>query len=236
MSDLPPGAPPVTETQPLQGEPRVCPLAVVSLVLGVLLCLGCVTGVPAVVCGHIALGQIRRAGGALTGRGLAIGGLVTGYASIALTIVMALVMALAMPARLHARDEACEVACASNLHTIGSGCMQYAETHDGRLPDRLSQLYRQGFIMDLEVFVCPATGRESPSPDLIDEWTDYEYVAGLATSDDVQSIVACDKDGNHRGGRNVLYLDGHVEWEPRGCCCTSAPADGDEYELGPEPE
>ena len=59
-------------------------LAIASLVLGCagLACCG-VTSLPAVICGHIALGQLNRAGGAQAGRGLAIAGLVLGYLMVA---------------------------------------------------------------------------------------------------------------------------------------------------------
>jgi len=73
--------------------PRTNTLAIVSLVTG--FC----CSIAAVVTGHIALGQIKRTGEA--GRGLAIAGLVLGYASIALTtllLILALVFAAAVSA------------------------------------------------------------------------------------------------------------------------------------------
>jgi len=73
--------------------PRTNTLAIVSLVTG--FC----CSIAAVVTGHIALGQIKRTGEA--GRGLAIAGLVLGYASIAITtllLILALVFAAAVSA------------------------------------------------------------------------------------------------------------------------------------------
>ena len=68
-------------------------LAVASLVCGIcslllmFTCwLGILAGVPAVICGHLSLGQLRRTGGVQQGRGMAIAGLVTGYLSIAATL------------------------------------------------------------------------------------------------------------------------------------------------------
>lgn len=64
--------------------PRTCGLATASLVLGII---GCgVTGVVAVVLGHIAMRTIKRSGGALTGGGLAIAGLILGYLQVAAII------------------------------------------------------------------------------------------------------------------------------------------------------
>lgn len=74
-----------------RAEPRVSPLAVVSLVCGVLgLCL-CLPAIPGVICGHIALGQIKREPHLYRGRELAVAGLVINYIAIALS-VLALVL------------------------------------------------------------------------------------------------------------------------------------------------
>ena len=70
--------------------------AVWSLVLGILsLCGGVfVTGVPAIICGHVSLGRIRRSNGTLEGRGIAIGGLATGYVGIILPIIFIVIMGM----------------------------------------------------------------------------------------------------------------------------------------------
>jgi hypothetical protein len=65
-------------------------LATAAFVLGILgLCTG-FAGIPAVICGHLALNRINRAGGTLRGKGLATAGLVIGYIGIGLLIVAAL--------------------------------------------------------------------------------------------------------------------------------------------------
>ncbi len=82
--------------------PTVSPLAVVSLVLGILsvlfalLGLCCFLGLPgiplgiaAAVCGHLALRQVRH--GRHTGRGPTLVGLITGYAGAALALVLTVV-------------------------------------------------------------------------------------------------------------------------------------------------
>jgi len=64
-------------------------LAVVSLVSGILgwIVLPWIGSLVAIVTGHLARGEIRRSPGALDGDGMAIAGLVLGYAMFALTIV-----------------------------------------------------------------------------------------------------------------------------------------------------
>ena len=75
-----PAPPPVAQTNSL---------AIVSLIAGILawtLCPG--LGAPiAIICGHIAKGQIRDSMGRMTGDGLATAGLVLGYIEIALALI-----------------------------------------------------------------------------------------------------------------------------------------------------
>jgi hypothetical protein len=67
------------------------PLAVASLVLGFLSCtmFGIISGIPAVICGHISLSKFRRDPKRyITGKRLAISGLFLGYTGIVITIVI----------------------------------------------------------------------------------------------------------------------------------------------------
>jgi hypothetical protein len=68
--------------------------AIASLVLGILAITsaGPLAGVPAVICGHIALNQMRTSRRVQSGEGMAIAGLILGYISIALTIILFLVI------------------------------------------------------------------------------------------------------------------------------------------------
>lgn len=65
--------------------PRTSTLAVWSLILGIL---GMITlGIPsiaAIICGHLSKGKIRKSGGLLAGKGLAVTGLVLGYIGLIL--------------------------------------------------------------------------------------------------------------------------------------------------------
>ena len=64
------------------------PLAIISLVSGILgwTFLPLLGSIVAVITGHIARGEIRRAPDRLEGDGLAIGGLILGYASILMAV------------------------------------------------------------------------------------------------------------------------------------------------------
>jgi hypothetical protein len=77
VTTTPPPAPPAYSAQAV--APRTNVLAIVALVLGIFVPIG------GIICGHIALGQIKRTGEA--GHGLALAGTIIGYAFTALGII-----------------------------------------------------------------------------------------------------------------------------------------------------
>jgi hypothetical protein len=86
----------------VQAPPRTSPLAVWSLVLGILslLCFSFITGIPAIICGHMGRSKIRDSQGALKGEGLALAGLILAYISIAI-FVLGMIAAIALPNFAH---------------------------------------------------------------------------------------------------------------------------------------
>ena len=109
--------------------PKNSGLAIWSLVLGILglTCFWLFTGIPAVICGHMAHSRIKRSAGALTGEGLALAGLITGYSSIALSIfIIPLMAAIAIPNFVKARTTAQTNACIANLRQIEGAIQQWA--------------------------------------------------------------------------------------------------------------
>ena len=96
-------------------------LAISSLVLGILsfVCFSILTAIPGVICGHKALSQIKRSGGALAGKGMAIAGLIMGYIAIVLAMItIPILLSVAIPNFLKARDQAQRQACISQLRAI----------------------------------------------------------------------------------------------------------------------
>jgi competence protein ComGC len=116
----------------ISAEPKNCGLAMWSLVLGILaivlsvVCIGPLLGIPAVICGHMAYSRIKRSAGALEGGGLALGGLITGYVSIAMVPLIGMMAAIAIPNFVKARSTAQMHACIANLQLIDGAKQQWA--------------------------------------------------------------------------------------------------------------
>jgi len=136
MNQPPPALPPHPQP-PVQA--KNCGLAITSLVLGLSsLIFSIITGLPAVICGHIALGKIKRAQGSLSGNGMAITGLVLGYISFPLTIV-AIAAALLTPLILKSQKKA-EIATNShNAKQLFLALFDYHQDFD-TFPDSLDEL------------------------------------------------------------------------------------------------
>ena len=106
----PPGAPTVTVpvSRPVVLPPSMpyrqsCGLALTSMVLGLfsLVCLGPFAGVPAIICGFVALGKINRSNGTLTGQGQAITGIITGFISLLMILFWIMFLSVAGHRRVH---------------------------------------------------------------------------------------------------------------------------------------
>ena len=82
--------PPVPASAPAAPASSTSALAVVSLIAGIFswILMPFIAGVVAVICGHMARGEIKRSNGTLEGDGLAIAGLVLGYLSIAMLLLI----------------------------------------------------------------------------------------------------------------------------------------------------
>lgn len=99
MSSEPPPSPGLPPSVPgvVPPSPGIARAALVCGILSVS-CLGCVAGVPAIICGHLAQSRINRSGGALGGGGLALAGLIMGYVSLALSVLLVpLISAMILP-------------------------------------------------------------------------------------------------------------------------------------------
>lgn len=125
----------VTPVAPLAFPPPPAPVvasetsgkAVASLICGIIgIFPFCVI---AIILGHIAVSQIGKSAGRLTGKGVAIAGLVLGYLGLAAIPFMLIIAAIAIPNLLHARISANEAVAAGNVRNIVSAEISYSTLH-----------------------------------------------------------------------------------------------------------
>ena len=136
-----PLAPPVVTPGPipLAGTPGKTGLATASLVLGILSFFTCfLTGIPAIICGHIAYAGARRAPAEYGGSGRALAGLIMGYACLVLLLFLAAPSAMLMPALSRAKDRAQRINCMNNLKQIGVAFRIWALDHNDQFPFNVS--------------------------------------------------------------------------------------------------
>ncbi len=141
--------------------------AVWSLVLGILsfTCFGPVAGIPGIICGHVALSNIKKSAGAVSGAGLAIAGFVLGYVNLAICILMIpLYSAIAIPSFIKARSESQARACINNLRIMDAAKEQAAmeyDWQDGQQIDPGSATEKAvlEYIKHSTIPSCPADGR-----------------------------------------------------------------------------
>jgi prepilin-type processing-associated H-X9-DG protein len=151
-----PYRPPMMSPGEPVGEPRTSSKAVTSLVLGIAsFLLFCVTGVPAIIVGALALSDIRRAAGRLRGSGMATAGIITG--SAATLCAFPLLVALLLPAVQTAREAARRTQCRNNLMQIGLALHNYESAH-GSFPPAFSTDAKGQPLLSWRVLILPYLG------------------------------------------------------------------------------
>lgn len=126
---------------------------------------------------------------------------------VSVLLVMAAVLA---PFMRMVKQRAKRIRCENNLMRISLGLHQYAAANKGVFPPSLEALYPK-YVGDTKAFNCPA-GKRQGTP----ESSDYNYVAGLSESSSPSEVIVYDADENHgKAGKNVLKVDGEVDWSAR---------------------
>lgn len=128
----PGGAPPALPAG--GGEGGNTSLAITSLVLGALslVCFGFLTGIPAIICGHLARGRVRQNPREYGGSGYALAGLIMGYVGVAVTLLI--MPALLLPALSQAKGKAQKINCVNNLKQVGLAVRIWAMDNNDQFP------------------------------------------------------------------------------------------------------
>lgn len=183
---VPGSAPAVPPSNPRSG------LAITSLVLGLMSFIGCsiVTGIPAIISGHIALKRSRKSPQQFGGGGLAVGGLVLGYLSLAFLPILAGLMLPAL-AKAKAKDKAQRISCVNNMKQIGLAARLWANDHGEKFPPDFLSMSND--LSSPKVLTCPGDGSKTKAMD----WSafgsanvSYEYLEpGIAVNGAAQAVV-----------------------------------------------
>lgn len=154
-SQAPSAAPPVASgsvlglsqprvLQALPGPPPIGPgqtsgKAIASLICGLFTWIF-PAAVAAIILGHVSLSEIGRSAGRLKGRGLAVAGLVLGYAGLFFIPFILIIAAIAIPNLLRARQAANESAAIGSLRTIDTAAITYSASYGNGFPPTLRSM------------------------------------------------------------------------------------------------
>ena len=121
-------------------------------------------------------------------------------------VVLAMIALLAPFVNI-TKARATKIYCANNLRQISLGLHKYSLDHSNVFPGSLGDLY-PNYLSDQSAFDCPASKslgtKDAP---------DYVYKPGLTESSPPGTVIAQDKDENHKkAGMNLVRVNGSVEW------------------------
>lgn len=183
-------------------------MAIAALVMGIIsiftfgLC--GIGSIVTIILGHMALTRVRQSGGSLGGKGMAVAGLVMGYASIALAIV-GILASLALPTFTRIQERGNVTKSISNVRQLVTACKIYASDHNGKYPESLDALVADGVLEQASydsLLRCP----------LSTEYPGYEYLgAGQNDGDNPEAPLFLSK-AEIRGKRVVGRKNGDTDF------------------------
>ena len=176
-------------------------LSITSLVLGILspVCLFFLTGIPAIVTGHIAFARAKRDPQRYGGANMALTGLILGYISLATTFML-IPAALLLPALSKAKSRAQTIACVNNMKQIGLAARLWSNDHNDFYPPDFLSMSNELFTP--KILACPGDTTKKK----VESWSQfspaanlsYEFLTPSAKESEITSEVAfrCPIHGN----------------------------------------
>lgn len=126
--------------------------------------------------------------------------------AVVAAIIALMILALAPFVKL-ARERSSRMRCADNIREISLALHAYAAEHEDAFPPGLGDLY-PNYLVRSSAFDCPASKAQGSA-----KRPDYSYAAGLSENSDPKGAIVADLDGNHgKSGKNILRIDGSIEW------------------------
>ncbi len=173
-------------------EPVTSGKATSSLTLGFLFFCGVFTGIPAIVLGCLALGEIGRSRGRLKGRGTALAGIALGVFSTLLTV------AILLPAVRSSRETARRSQCVNNLKQIGLAMYNYHSTYNC-FPAAATTDTRGQPLLSWRVAILPFL-EQSPLYAKFHLDEPWNSPHNLTLLDEMPGVYACPSDPESRSG------------------------------------
>ena len=190
----------------LTPPPPLSPLAVTSLVLGLIPCLG----IAGLICGIVALVRIRRRPTEMRGDGLAIAGIAV--STVTGVLMLPCLAGMLLPALAKAKGKAQQIQCSNNLRQIGLAVRIYNTDSEGKFPANFQAVTQE--LGTPKILVCPADHQHSVAETwaaFSDANVSYRYLGRGLTNEDATVVIAMCT--NHMGGAaNVLFGDGSVQF------------------------
>jgi type IV pilus assembly protein PilA len=113
--------------------------AIASLICGLFMWIF-PAAVAAIILGHVSISEIGRSAGRLKGRGMAIAGLVLGYAGLLFIPLILIIAAIAIPNLLRSRQAANEASAVGSLRTIDVAAIRYSVQYGNGFPPSLAAM------------------------------------------------------------------------------------------------
>ena len=193
-------------------QPVSCGLATASLVLGISGFIFIFTAVPAIVCGHIARSKIKKSQGQLEGSGMALAGIITGYAVLALCVLIASLAALATPMIMKQQKRAHQSEAISNAKCFGLALFEFNNDY-GSYPNaetaklvanetstpvingdsanaRFRQLITSGIVYNEEIFYAKSVITQKPDGNISGDNAIAPGECGFAYIDNHPKVIA----------------------------------------------
>jgi type IV pilus assembly protein PilA len=184
--------------------------AIASLIFG-LLFLFPPFAIAAVILGHLSLSEIRKSAGRLAGNGMAIAGLVLGYAGLSVIPVL-IIAAIAIPNLLRARMAANESAAAAAVRTLNVAEMVYSQSHPAagytcslsdldQIDSTLKSGRKYGYVFELSGCTAGAEGASNMKYQVVAYPLAPNQTGVRAFCSDESAVIKVDSGGSARACR-----------------------------------